>query len=770
MNQHRRIPTLRITILLSIVLAILAAAPAPLRAGPDKRKELYKEYRERLEALREKAREVERARKAARKAERRKLRDEYSIYKIETFDDQGDASRRVDIVFMSDGFTEKEFGKFFKASEQVAAYIMKQDPFKSYRDYINLHRISVVAKGGGFPRNSFFGANVNQHGALTFADTDRVLEYARMASDCDLVVVICNIEGVRSTARMSTPGIVALSSSKWSNVGDTLLHELGHAFGKLGDEYVDEPLAREWWTRPPEKEPHYANVSIHRHPARVKWHYWIGARTRLGKVGAYKGAAYHPEWFTRPQPHCLMRCDAPDFCLVCMERMIATVYDYIDPIDEVTPHAARLTLWADESVEFEPEPIDVKGHGRATCQWFVDGAEETGRKSLRLRGGKLDPGEHQVLLVSRFTDKRVRRDKGRMSSVRGWTVTVLPYDEPSIEVERRHSVKQGERLAFDVSVKGVGGDMVLRAKHLPPGAAFDREKGRFAWDVPENVRGAFRVVFEAGLETKAVREPVEIEVTGNRPLALDAGGNTRPVFDLPGEIEIDEGERLLVNVQAVDTDGDAIVYACEDLPPGAAFDHETGELSWQSGFSHGGKYKLTFEATDGRATTKIDVALAVNDLGMQHPKALRHLVESNVERPTQDIFLALHGGGPRTRLRVMEPFCEAYPPDAVFAEMLRLCRDGHEAVRREALTRAGAMIDEVEDEARARRLALLCELIAPVLDDYTDRPEALRAFAGWIETAGELDLDRDGKRALRDAEKSFERVVKYNESRGIEME
>ena len=55
----------------------------------------------------------------------------------------------------------------------------------------------------------------------------------------------------------------------------------------------------------------------------------------------------------------------------------------------------------------------------------------------------------------------------------------------------------GEQKPTYYSVKGAGSDLVLKlsAEHMPEGASFDAEKGRFFWQPEPSQTGEHTVVF-----------------------------------------------------------------------------------------------------------------------------------------------------------------------------------------------------------------------------------------------------------------------------------
>jgi hypothetical protein len=211
---------------------------------------------------------------------------------------------------------------------------------------------------------------------LTFAN-ESLREIAAQTA-YDAIIVLAN------TKKYGGGGIYGL----WSTcAADTepasyvFVHEFGHGFGGLADEYYSSQVAYEGFT-PAGAEPWEPNVTALLDPKHVKWRELVADGTPLptpwdqggydqvdlayqkrraealaknaddatnealmrevkaqtkqklegepffGQVGAFQGACYEPKALYRPQVDCIMFTRNPTaFCRVCarsLERVIAT--------------------------------------------------------------------------------------------------------------------------------------------------------------------------------------------------------------------------------------------------------------------------------------------------------------------------------------------------------------------------------------------------------------------------------------------------------------
>ena len=156
----------------------------------------------------------------------------------------GDPTNRVDLVILGDGYTASEMEKYANDVENVVNGFFNEEPFTEYQSYFNVHRVDVTSNESGADhpetgtfKDTAFDATYNCAGNLRLicVDTSKVdaVLSARVApNQRDLVVVIVNDPQYGGSG-----GYIAVASTNQAVV-ELVLHELGHSFGGLADEYV----------------------------------------------------------------------------------------------------------------------------------------------------------------------------------------------------------------------------------------------------------------------------------------------------------------------------------------------------------------------------------------------------------------------------------------------------------------------------------------------------------------------------------------------------
>ncbi|HYF00262.1 MAG TPA: M64 family metallopeptidase [Planctomycetota bacterium] len=677
------------------------------------------------------------------------LEKEMGIYDVATIADRGDVARRVDVVIVSSGFPKADAKKVNGMAEQLKTSLLKVDPFRNYPDYINFHRINVDDAGTHGRAKIPFTV---QQDILT-CDRQKALEYARIAPSFDLVVVLCNVANVRATGG---PPLITIDASL--DMGRTFLHEMGHAFAGLSDEYVDPTLAPGRPFVESDDNPWLTNVTAQSDPKKAKWHYWTldlwpaaHEMNRLPKghrVGAFEGAAYQAKGVFRPEAECLMRMGT-EYCVVCFEHVEKRFYRLIAPIDDARPRAPKLGLWLDDTAVLEGDAIRTVASGserigKFEAMWYVDGAPRSANSknlttTMTLPAAQLGAGVHEAALRVDFSNRRVRRDDGWLSSSIGWRLEVAPHKKPKWQGPDKVQGRVGQPLTFEAKIENPDPQAYRIEVHaLPEGATY--ENGTVAWTPSKAQQGGWRPRFVLTDGLRAVERAVEVAV-------LDVNEkNFEPLFSPMEAVAVKEGDLLELPLAVTDVDGDNLVFTSANLPEGAELDVYDGVIRWKPGPRQAGRYPgIAVEVFDGRRKSKGAVEIVVDD----RPG-------SNFSR--DDLLNGLRSPSDATRKRALEELGKGdWAKGFHFMEAARLLRDKDEEVRAAAL---GAL-QKMGEDAEGPFLAMMIKDLTPHAWHFTDHAAVLEWLGGL---AGKGAANDPHAKALKTALKLIER---YNKDRGL---
>jgi hypothetical protein len=164
--------------------------------------------------------------------------------------DNGSPFNRVDIVFLGDGYTAGEIsnGKYAADVEAVLARFFYEEPYAEYQRFFNVYRIDVTSNESGADhpsrgvyRDTALGSTYDCSGiqrfiCSNFAAVNDVL--ARSVADPnarDIVILLVNDREYGGAG-----GYIAIASTHPETV-EIVLHEVGHSFAFLADEYGGPP-------------------------------------------------------------------------------------------------------------------------------------------------------------------------------------------------------------------------------------------------------------------------------------------------------------------------------------------------------------------------------------------------------------------------------------------------------------------------------------------------------------------------------------------------
>lgn len=288
----------------------------------------------------------------------------------------GDPAHKVDLLLLGDGYTAAEMGKFEARARELAAHLFSVSPFKERADEFNVWALAVpVAESGisrpsgGVHRASSTGARYDVFGSERYVLTldNRAFRELAQHAPYDVVEIVVNGETYGGGGIFGQFSTVAADNAFRDYL---FVHEFGHHFAGLADEYYTSPVAYAAMDTPT-VEPWEPNVTALLDPAHLKWSRgasspvprptpWPKAefeaqqrevqakRAKLRAeqrpeaemdallkqsqvdvealfaharhrdvVGAFQGANYSATGYYRPQLQCLMFTRAEAFCDVC---------------------------------------------------------------------------------------------------------------------------------------------------------------------------------------------------------------------------------------------------------------------------------------------------------------------------------------------------------------------------------------------------------------------------------------------------------------------
>jgi hypothetical protein len=247
----------------------------------------------------------------------------------------GDPRHKVDIVILPEGYTRNEMDKFIEDARRVTGYLFEEEPFKSEKLKFNINAVLVPSNDSGTDvpgeniyKNTYFNSTL-----YTF-DISRYLTTSDLEKICDVagVVPYDQIYLLVNTERYGGGGFynfLNICSSDNRLTNDVFIHEFGHGFAGLGDEYYTSEVAYEDFYNL-EIEPWEPNLTTLKDFDK-KWKSMIADSIPIptpreerynNSVGVFEGGGYMAKGIYSPYTNCRMKSNTAEyFCPVCQQAI-----------------------------------------------------------------------------------------------------------------------------------------------------------------------------------------------------------------------------------------------------------------------------------------------------------------------------------------------------------------------------------------------------------------------------------------------------------------
>ena len=261
----------------------------------------------------------------------------------ETLQQAVDTNRCIHIAFVAEGYLEDEMPVFLEDARVAIDALFAHEPFKSMRNRFNIVAVKSPSKESGTSEPS---KGIWKETALhSHFDTFYSNRYLTTLNIKDLHDVLAGTPYEHIIVLVNTDiygggGILNsynLSMTHHPQYRPVVVHEFGHSFGGLGDEYAyeNEPIPM----YPHDVEPWEPNLTTLT-DFHGKWEDMIEKGTprptpatpkNKDKVGLYEGAGYSLNGVYRGMQDCRMRTNNnPVFCPVCDRALRNLINFYTD--------------------------------------------------------------------------------------------------------------------------------------------------------------------------------------------------------------------------------------------------------------------------------------------------------------------------------------------------------------------------------------------------------------------------------------------------------
>ncbi len=257
----------------------------------------------------------------------------------------GKPEKKVDLAILAEGYTLAEKQKFIEDAKRASGYLFDTEPFKSSKLKFNVKAIFAPSEESGTDvpgehiyKNTCFNSTYYTFDLaryLTTSDMKKVYDAAANAP-YDHIYILVN------TDRYGGGGFynfITLCTSDNELTPKVFVHEFGHGFAGLADEYYDSEVAYENFYNL-EIEPWEPNITT-LVDFDKKWEAMPDKNTPVptprkeqnkNKIGVFEGGGYLSKGIYSPYMDCRMKSNKADcFCPVCQEAIKKIIDFYTLP-------------------------------------------------------------------------------------------------------------------------------------------------------------------------------------------------------------------------------------------------------------------------------------------------------------------------------------------------------------------------------------------------------------------------------------------------------
>ncbi len=250
----------------------------------------------------------------------------------------GSAEECIDIAIVAEGYAEQDMEVFMRDARTACEEIFRYEPFASHKDKFNVVAVKLISKQSdvsvpqdGVWRQTALNSNFHTFYSPRYLTTNSVhLIHDSLAGiDYEHLIILANTDTYGGGGIYNSYTLTTAHNPQFKPV---VVHEFGHSFGALADEYFYEHADHTENTYKLGYEPWEQNITT-LVDFDSKWKDMLDKRTKVPTeptdkrkkeytVGVYEGGGYMTKGMYRPAVVCRMRDNvATQFCPVCQQAI-----------------------------------------------------------------------------------------------------------------------------------------------------------------------------------------------------------------------------------------------------------------------------------------------------------------------------------------------------------------------------------------------------------------------------------------------------------------
>ena len=246
-----------------------------------------------------------------------------------TLQQAADTTRCIHIAYVPEGYTEEQMFSFLDHCRIAMEALFRHEPFKAMRARFNIIALLApsVDSGVSEPGNGLWlNTALDSHFDTFYSQRYLITLHLKRLHDLlagtpyEHIIILANTSHYGGGGIYNSYNLSYTGGEKFESV---VVHEFGHSFGGLADEYPygdDDPM---YFSDTEPWEPNLTTL----HDFSSKWQNLIDD----GRASLIEGGGYLSKGVWRGKEDCRMRTnEEPDFCPVCQQALRRLINFYTE--------------------------------------------------------------------------------------------------------------------------------------------------------------------------------------------------------------------------------------------------------------------------------------------------------------------------------------------------------------------------------------------------------------------------------------------------------
>ena len=255
----------------------------------------------------------------------------------------GSSKEKIDVAIVAEGYTAAQADDFYKDALTAVTSILQHEPFKQYADRFNFVAVAAASADSdvSIPKEGLWrNTALSSHFSTFYSDRHLTTLHQRDLHNLLSGIPYEHIIILANTYTYGGGGIYnayTLTTTHHAAFRPVVVHEFGHSFAGLADEYYYDDQYENFYSS--DAEPWEQNITT-LHSFNEKWQDMLPKKVvvpttpsskNISQIGVYEGGGYMSKGVYRGFQDCRMKTnECKEFCPVCKRAITRLIKFYTE--------------------------------------------------------------------------------------------------------------------------------------------------------------------------------------------------------------------------------------------------------------------------------------------------------------------------------------------------------------------------------------------------------------------------------------------------------